>query len=248
LSLTQTPNPVTIGGTFGYQFALSGASGLASGDVTLQLYTGSDCGTEIAGQTYSMILSGSMVPDSPAIAYTFPGTAHARATYSGDANHDATSTACLPVNLIAGALTASAVDLSLPPVAYSNNDQVSSGRVTLVVTDTRGTGSGWSVTVTASAFVYSGLAPAQPDIPAGSLTLTGAGAPIYVSGQPIGAGGPVATTASGSFNVAGTVIVASPGWGSGTYSQPLDVELTIPGGSAAGTYTAELTITTSAAP
>jgi hypothetical protein len=248
LSLTQTPDPVAIGGSFSYQFALSGTVGQATGTVSLQLYTASDCGTAINGQSYAMTLASGAVPDSPLTDYSFSGTAYARATYSGDATHNAAGTGCVPVSLMTGTLTASAVDLVLPSIEYSNDDQTSAGQITLVVADTRGTGAGWSVTVSTSTFAYSGVAPNQVDIPAANLSLTSAGSPVYVTGQPIGTGGPVGTSASGPLDVTRTLIVASPGWGSGSYTQPLDVELTIPGGSAAGTYTAELTITTSAAP
>jgi hypothetical protein len=223
-----------------------GAYGTPTGTVTCRIHSGTGCTNQIV--TNSKTLGGGVVPASDPFTIAAAGTIHAQATYSGDTNNQAVASACLPVDVVTGVLTASAIDLALPSVEYSNDPQVTSGRITLAIADTRGTGAGWSVTVSAGPFVYSGVASFQPDIPAGNLALTGAGSPVYVSRQPFGARGPTGTAASGSLDVSRTVIVASPGWGSGIYSQPLNVEFTIPGGSAAGTYTSELTISTAVAP
>jgi hypothetical protein len=246
ISVSVSPDPISAGIPATSSSTITNAYGVPTGTVTCRVFSDSGCTTQVFSSSKS--LSSGVVPDSDPFTIATAGTIYANSTYSGDTNNQGAVSACLPVDVVTGVLIASAADLVLPPVEYSNNAQVNAGQITLNVADTRGTGAGWSVTVSAGAFEYSGVVPTQPDIPAANLTLTSAGAPVYISGQPIGAGGPSATSASGTLDVPRTVIAASPGWGSGGYTQPLDVQFTVPGGSAAGTYTAELTITTSTAP
>jgi hypothetical protein len=248
LTMSQSPNPVAIGGSFGYGFSLTGTTGAATGTVTLQLYTSNTCGTPISGQSYAMSVAGSAVPNSPSIPYAFPGTVYARASYGGDANHNTSSTPCAAVGLATGSMSASLSNATFNPLPYSNNAQVNSGQLVLTVTDPRGTAAGWSVSIVAGPFVYSGTAIGQSSIPAANFALTATGAPTTVSGQPIGAGGPTATGATGALSTSRTIVVASTGFGSGTYNQIVNVNLTIPGTSKAGTYTSTMTVTTAAAP
>jgi hypothetical protein len=52
----------------------------------------------------------------------------------------------------------------------------------------------------------------------------------------------------GALNVAVTTTGANPGFGSGSYTQDLDVSLIIPAQSQTGLYQATLTVAISAAP
>jgi len=248
LGMTQNPAAVATGGSFSYSFALSSSSGQPSGTVTLRLYSNSGCGTMLPRQTYTMTLSGGTIPDSPAITYTFPGQTWARAVYTGDAGNATAMTACQQVSVIVGPLTASISDAVLPSVAYANGPQSNGGQLTLAVADQRGMAEGWAVSVSAGAFAYSGPSLAGSAIPASGFVLTGAGSLAVVSGQPIGAGGPMAGGGSGSLDQSRTVMVAQPGFGAGSYDQVLSVSLDIPPQSQVGTYTADLVVDTTAAP
>jgi hypothetical protein len=100
--------------------------------------------------------------------------------------------------------------------------------------------SGWNVQVSATNFVYSGLygganIPANPN-----FTLTGVTNP----------GGPGITTPT-TAGVLGSplkVLSASAAQGIGTFQQTLNVNLAVPGGSLAGTYTSKVTIEVSSGP
>ncbi|MGI8477986.1 MAG: hypothetical protein ACR2OO_16690 [Thermomicrobiales bacterium] len=79
--------------------------------------------------------------------------------------------------------------------------------------------------------------------------MTGAGSPVVVSGQALGVGGPVTDgSAFGGLDQARTVVYAQAGFGAGRYRQTVPIALTIPGQSQAGSYTATLTVSTTAAP
>lgn len=150
----------------------------------------------------------------------------------------------------AGTRTASITDLTLTAKAYSHSDQASTGTMVLRADDSSGSGEGWNVTVQSSAFVYTG-ANSGTNIAAANFSITTANAPTVVAGEAIDAtGGPKvpATGATGTLDVARKTVQANVGFGEGTYDQNLDVSLTIPGGSRAGTYTGTMTVTISAAP
>jgi hypothetical protein len=145
-------------------------------------------------------------------------------------------------------ITASIASAVLPPVPYSNAEQVNTGTLTLTVNDARGTAAGWSVQILSSDFVYQGGSAAGDDIPASNFSVTDANAPTLIAGQPINAtGGPYAVD-EGALNTAVTTIGANPGFGSGTYQQLLGVSLIIPAQSQTGLYQADLTVAVSAAP
>lgn len=149
-----------------------------------------------------------------------------------------------------GSLTASVADLTLTSVAYSHAVQNQTGSMTLTADDQTGTGAGWNVTIQTSDFVYSG-ANNGTNIPAANFSLSAANAPAMTAGQAIDAtGGPKvpATSPVGTLDSARKVIQANANYGQGTYTQALDVNLTIPAQSRAGTYTGTLTTTVSAAP
>lgn len=161
------------------------------------------------------------------------------------------------------ALTASVADATLPAVPYSHASQATSGSLTLTARDTgrqqcillicSTTNDGWNVTVQASSFAYSGPNNGTA-IPSANLAVTNARPPTRVSGQAISPdGGPRTTNVTGTLNVARKTLQADAPdggteYGIGTYQQVIDVSLTVPGQSRAGTYTTTLTVTISAGP
>lgn len=159
------------------------------------------------------------------------------------------------------ALSASVADLALGAVPYSHADRAASGTLTLTAEDT-GTclvtcsNEGWNVTLQASPFGYSGPNNGAP-ISAANLVITTAHPPTRVSGQEISAtGGPRTTNVTGALDVARKTLQADgPSgvltveyYGIGKYQQAIDVSLTVPGGTRAGTYTTTLTVTIAAGP
>ena len=151
-----------------------------------------------------------------------------------------------------GGLSASVEDLILPPVGYQNADHDVSGTMVLHMDDSRGTSLGWSVTIQASDFVFSGAA--LNDIPAANFALTSAEQPIWNAGQPVnltastGPQIPIEGIVFGSLAAPLKVTRATAAYGNGTYMQGMVVTLTIPGQSPVGTYTGTLTTTISATP
>lgn len=159
------------------------------------------------------------------------------------------------------ALNASVADANLAAVPYSHAPQTSFGTVILTAEDTGNCGllgctnDGWNVTLQASAFGYSGPNNGLP-IPAANLIIAAAHPPTRVEGQAISAtGGPRTTNVTGALDVArktlhadGPSLLIVEYYGIGKYQQAIDVSLTIPGGTRAGTYTTTLTVTMSVGP
>ena len=149
-----------------------------------------------------------------------------------------------------GARTASVANLALTPLTYANTAQANTGTLTLTVDDASGTGAGWNVTIQSSAFVYSG-ANGGTNIPAANFSLTAAATPAMTAGQAVDAtNGPKVPASSpiGTLDSARKVIQANANYGLGTYTQALDVSLSIPAQSRVGTYTGTLTTTISVGP
>ena len=85
-----------------------------------------------------------------------------------------------------GGLSASVADLTLPSVAYENATHDVTGTMVLNMDDSRGTAAGWSVTIMASDFVYSGAdVGLDNDIPAADFALTSAEQPTWIAGQAV---------------------------------------------------------------
>jgi len=152
-----------------------------------------------------------------------------------------------------GGLTASIGDLNFPDAAYQNGEHAVAGTMVLTAADDTGTSSGWKVTVMTSNFVWAGSAVGGQDIPAQAFALTSAGAAVMISGQAVGvaaATGPQVppTSPVGTLDTPRQVLYATAAYGAGTYSQALNVTLTIPALSRVGTYTGTLTTTITAAP
>jgi len=151
-----------------------------------------------------------------------------------------------------GTRSASAANLAMPAVNYSHSAQSNAGTMTLTADDSSGTGLGWNVTIQSSSFAYSGSNGGSA-IPAANFSLTSAAAPTATAGQavdPLGVGGPKVPLVSpvGTLDSARKTVQAAEAFGQGTYTQALDVSLSVPAQSRAGTYTGTLTTTISAAP
>jgi hypothetical protein len=152
--------------------------------------------------------------------------------------------------VVGGTRTASIADLSLGNVNYAHTDQTKTGTMTLTADDSSGTNAGWNVTVQASSFVYSG-SYSGTDIPAANFGLTAAAAPVKTAGQGVSPSkGPMVPTTSpvGTLDSARKVVQAQSNFGKGTYTQALDVSLSVPADSVEGTYTSTLTVTITAGP
>jgi hypothetical protein len=161
-------------------------------------------------------------------------------------------------SLSAGSLSASIVDLQLNGGANlisSNAIQTPTGVLKLTADDSRGgtSGAGWSVSTVTSDFVWTtgaGGATNGTNIPANNFVLTSAAAPAMTAGQALGVGGPAAAinTTNVPLDEDRKVITAAATYGQGTYTQDLDVSLTVPASSKVGTYTGTLTTTISETP
>lgn len=152
-----------------------------------------------------------------------------------------------------GGLTASIGDLNFPDAAYQNDAHTVAGIMVLTAADDTGTASGWKVTVMTSDFVWTGTAAGGQDIPAAAFALTSAEDAVMVSGQAVGdaaATGPQVPPSfvAGALDTPRQVLYATAAYGSGSYTQNLNVALTIPALSRVGTYTGTLTTTITAAP
>ncbi|MDJ0315016.1 hypothetical protein [Arthrobacter sp. H35-D1] len=160
-------------------------------------------------------------------------------------------------------LSASLDALTLPAVVTSHTPQTTTGRIVLTATDTStytppdppategvGSGVGWHVTEQASELVYSGP-NLGTNIPAANLAIVSVDTPTMVSGQPVDpVNGPMvpATSPAGPLDSPRMVLHANSGYGAGTYAQGIELSLTIPGDTRAGTYTSTITTTIGVGP
>jgi hypothetical protein len=149
--------------------------------------------------------------------------------------------------ITAGSLSASIANLTLASVTYQNAAHDVTGTMILTADDQRDLGLGWKVTIQTSAFAYTG-ANGGTAFPAANLALTSAAAPATVAGQVAGvaaATGPQVppTFVAGTLDTPRTTLWATAAYGKGTYTQALDITLTIPAMSNVGTYTGTLTTT-----
>lgn len=144
--------------------------------------------------------------------------------------------------ITSGALSAFVDDANLTTIPYSNDDEVSTGTLSLTVDDSRGVGSGWAVSISSSNFIYDDTSPIGDDIPATGFQTSAFGTLAVNEGQ--AAPAPTAG-AGGTLSGAVPILSAADGSGSGNYTQPFDVSLDIPAQSQAGVYIATLTVTVS---
>jgi X-Pro dipeptidyl-peptidase len=157
----------------------------------------------------------------------------------------------------AGILSASVANGTMSSVALSHINQPAGGTLTLTADDSTGSSAGWNVTVVGSApFVYTAPVPnpgyTNADIPIANLSLVSAALPVVIAGQAVNAtiatGPEITGVTVGTLGSARRVVQATAGYGSGSYSQVLNVSLDVPGNSRPGTYVGGLTTTISSAP
>jgi hypothetical protein len=157
-------------------------------------------------------------------------------------------------NLFSLAVTGAALSLAVPTtitapaVTLNGSAQTTSALLSpLGVTDARGTGAGWSLTLAMAdpksgshtiPFTGMSLTPGSPSIVDSSgtspVSLT-VGSPGSLSGFD----GTPGTTASTAY----PVLTAAAMTGRGGYTQPVSLSLTIPATASVGTYTANIVVT-----
>lgn len=177
------------------------------------------------------------------------------------------------VSVIGGDLTITQTPLTFSSVTLDvSANQNSTGSNTVDITDERGTGAGWSVSLAVSDFVTSIPDPTASSgditlaIPANAVTVSG-GTVTFIAGQSISStAGPLVSSTLTLSNTPTSVINTSPGYGMGKYSVPLNFNISLPKmvtvqavgtdskytagstqiGLYAGTYTSTFTYTTTA--
>jgi hypothetical protein len=165
----------------------------------------------------------------------------------GVSNVSAQQEGDIPVDVTVGTapgagLTWTAVETSpFPDVAYSFADQTVVGTTAITVTDSRGTGAGWTQTLSGTDFVGTNTGDMFPIenlvIIQGAVTvLTGDPTPLPVAAS-------ITVTESPQ-----QVFVAPPGSGSGRYGVSATSTLLIPGNTQVDTYTSILHISLTSAP
>lgn len=156
------------------------------------------------------------------------------------------------------ALTAGLSPLTLPSVVSSHRAQTVTGRAVLTASDNSvyvpltgiGLGAGWHVTLQASPLVYSGPNHGV-NISAAALAIVSVEAPAASSGQPVDpVNGPLvpAVSPAGSLDSARMVLHANSAYGAGTYTQGINLSLTIPADTRTGTFTTTITTTIASGP
>jgi hypothetical protein len=129
---------------------------------------------------------------------------------------------------------------------FSFEAQTTLGTLTLQVSDTRGTASGWAVSLAGTdfrspteSFAVTNLS-VRPDSPS---SIVAAGCPVVTSN----ANQPVVPISQMQTNTQ-RVWTALAGAGSGCFTLPATTSLVIPGGTLVGTYTSTITVSISSAP
>lgn len=157
----------------------------------------------------------------------------------GISNASAASTV-LKVDITGGTLTITNPSIAtLSAKSLEGNVNTSAGKLgEIVITDNRGTGSGWSVTLTVSDFT---CCNGTFSIPAKNLTIT-PGEIETLTGSFSGVNAGSAYTLKSSSDIA-TIITANNNSGMGSYKINPDLTLLVPSNAFAGKYSATLTIT-----
>ena len=128
---------------------------------------------------------------------------------------------------------------SISAVTLEGVSQSSTGSLgPITVTDNRGTGAGWSVTMTVSDFTC--CEPVRT-IPSTNLTVN-PGSVNIVSGKSVGVSAGESHTVSSATDPV-TLMTAIADSGLGSYRVTPNITLSIPGDAYAGTYTATVTVT-----
>jgi len=152
------------------------------------------------------------------------------------------STVQATITLVVGTLSMNAYPVAFPAVTLNALDQVVEVRPSpWRAIDARGTGDGWNVTIASTNFTGAGTIPVanfkckqdQADI----VTISGNTAPnsMVASFQSL-SGTPL------------KLLQATGGGGMGTYDYTPDFQLTVPASTAAGSYTANVTVSINSGP
>ncbi|THF74392.1 WxL domain-containing protein [Cohnella fermenti] len=174
------------------------------------------------------------------------------------------------VSIVAGANTSAQTAISFSPVTFDlHADQLSTASNGITVEDSRGSGAGWSVSVSATDFVSDPLQDPTASgtytvkIPASAVSVIVATPIVALSGQAVDPTyGPLAS--NGTLSAAPLKLMyAAPGYGMGVYTTGVSYSLAVPKtvtvasvsngaskykendmiGTVATTYTATLTFT-----
>ncbi|MBI5290156.1 MAG: WxL domain-containing protein [Chloroflexi bacterium] len=146
------------------------------------------------------------------------------------------------INVQGGALTNTAQNIAFPAVALSGADQtVLAAAAAWQAKDARGTGDGWNVTIASTNFTGAGTIGVanfkckqdQADI----VTVSGNTAPNSM-----------VTTFQSLSGTPLKLLQATGGAGMGTYDYTPDFQLTVPASTAAGSYTANVTVSINSGP
>jgi hypothetical protein len=100
LSLAVAPNPTTAGGAVTATATLTGATSTAGGSVTYTVYADNMCATPVTpAQISTKTVTNGAVPTSDLITMSRAGVFYWRASYTGDPNNAATTSACLALTV-----------------------------------------------------------------------------------------------------------------------------------------------------
>ncbi len=158
----------------------------------------------------------------------------------------ASAEADVSLGITGGTLTASFADVNFLPVNYAFAAQNTTQSATLTVSDMRGSGAGWNVTVTSSNLVSGG-----DQINDENLSFSTLATPSMVQGQARHVtGGPnsVPGSVGDPLDAAVKVITADSTYGQGEYTQANVLQVAIPALQKAGTYTGTLTVSATSGP
>jgi hypothetical protein len=148
------------------------------------------------------------------------------------------------VSVLAGNLTNTAQNVSFPAVTLDGTDQVKDGTTTpaWVAKDARGSGAGWNVTISSSNFSGSG----------GSIPVANFKVRLLQTNIVTVSGNTAPTTSIGTLApLSGTptrLLSAALNAGMGQYNYTPDFQLTVPGSTAAGAYTANVSVSINSGP
>jgi hypothetical protein len=101
ISTTLSHTSASIGDMVHDSSALSGATSDAGGTVTYTVYSDSNC-TANARDAGTKTVTGGVVPDSNGLVFNSAGTFYWQAVYSGDANNNGATSACIEEQLVIG--------------------------------------------------------------------------------------------------------------------------------------------------
>ncbi len=147
------------------------------------------------------------------------------------------------VSVNAGNLTNTAQNVAFPAVTLDGTDQVQTGATTAwLAKDARGSGAGWNVTISSGNFSSAG----------GSIAVANFKCQLLQGNIVTVAGNTAPTTAIGTFvPLSGTptrLLAAAINAGMGQYSYTPDFQLTVPGSTPAGSYTANVSVSVNSGP